>query len=163
VADAVGPDPDSVSLEPDVPWLVSCATTVGAVDAVVGSDDAVSGPDDAVSGPDDAVSGPDDAVSDPDEPEPGADASVSGVMGAAVSLVTSVEASGVGAGSLVGGVSVGDGCSWLVVGGDATSLVGPVSVGGVGSPVGTVSSSVRATSFAEAEAESVVEVASAED
>jgi hypothetical protein len=120
---------------------------------------------DAVVGSDDAVSDPDDAVSDPDEPEPGADASVSGVMGAAVSLMTSVEASGVGAGSSVGGVSVGDGCSWLVVGGDATSLVGPVSVGGVGSPVGTVSSSVRATSFAEAEAEaeSVVEVASAED
>ena len=77
-------------------------------------------------------------VSDPDEPEPEADASLTRVTGAAVSLVTSVEASGVGAGSSVGGMSVGDGCTSLVVGGDATSLVGPVSVGGVGSLVGAV-------------------------
>jgi hypothetical protein len=99
--------------------------------------------------------------SDPDAPEPDSDASLTGMTGTAVPLVTSVEATGEGAGSSVGGLPVGDGCTSLVVGGDATSLVGPASIGGVESSVGPVSSPDLATSFAEVE--SVTESASVEN
>jgi hypothetical protein len=87
----------------------------------------------------------DDAVSDADGTwsEPDAAASLDGITGNALSVVTAAEASDVGGRSSVGGVSVGDGCSSLVVGGDATSPVGAVSVGGVGSPVGAVSAETR--------------------
>jgi hypothetical protein len=82
----------AVSPEPDVLWVVSCSATVGTADAVVGSDD---------------------AGSDPDETVPDVGVGSAGMAGA---LMTSVEASGVGAGPpagrvSVGGVSAGDGCA----------------------------------------------------